>query len=189
MDPRNDSLCFDLIVFGNCTRRKECLFCNDTESNVKPSIIKDLDVKAQEYIPKKKLQAKQVNSNNNPSMPVTNNHQSNTVDDTSNQFTKLKFNLDAEEYVPRKNMNNCGNYFVKNYEDDDGNVEGDELEIIMKDIMDDEELSDNEEEDKWWPKYQNCECCKGYIYRCSGKACEHLDSCYCKIKDDVEDYN
>jgi len=86
-------------------------------------------------------------------------------------------------------MNNCGNYLVKNYEEDDGNVEGDELEIIMKDIMDDEEISDNEEEDKWWPKYQNCDCCKGYIYRGSGKACEHLDSCYCKIKDDVEDYN
>ena len=35
------------------------------------------------------------------------------------------------------------------------------------------------------PKYQNCECCEGFVYKCKGIACESMDSCYCKFTEEM----
>ena len=54
-----------------------------------------------------------------------------------------------------------------------------ELEILQ-------EESDSADEDKWYPKYKDCECCKGFVYKCKGDACQSLGQCYCKMKDDCD---
>ena len=46
---------------------------------------------------------------------------------------------------------------------------------------------DSIDEDKWLPKYKDCECCHGFVYKCKGEACSALGQCYCKMKDDVDD--
>ena len=175
------NLCLDIIVFGNCTKRKGCEICNK-DANSKPIIFSNLDVNANEYIPKKKLASNKIKET------AIQNAVSDEINNKSNIFGKINFNLEAQEYVPKHHQIN-NNFIMRQFEEDNDDFEGDELEIIMKDIMDDEELSDKSDEDRWWPKYQNCDCCKGFIYKCQGKACEHLDYCYCKIKDDVEEFN
>ena len=99
---------------------------------------------------------------------------------------KLKFNLNAKEYEPK-------NYNKKEEDEDEENNE--ELDMIVKDMVEndildemgeDEQYSDSEDEDKWYPKYKDCECCKGFVYKCKGDACQSLGQCYCKMKDDCE---
>ena len=99
---------------------------------------------------------------------------------------KLKFNLNAKEYEPK-------NYNKKEEDEDEENNE--ELDMIVKDMVEndildemgeDEQYSDSEDEDKWYPKYKDCECCKGFVYKCKGEACQSLGQCYCKMKDDCE---
>ena len=50
-----------------------------------------------------------------------------------------------------------------------------------------EELADSEDEEKWYPKYKDCECCQGFVFKCQGKVCQSLGLCYCKMKDDCDD--
>ena len=99
---------------------------------------------------------------------------------------KLKFNLNAKEYEPK-------NYNKKEEDEDEENNE--ELDMIVKDMVEndildemgeDDQFSDSEDEDKWYPKYKDCECCKGFVYKCKGEACQSLGQCYCKMKDDCE---
>ena len=99
---------------------------------------------------------------------------------------KLKFNLNAKEYEPK-------NYNKKEEDEDEENNE--ELDMIVKDMVEndildemgeDEQYSDSEDEDKWYPKYKDCECCKGFVYKCKGEACQSLGQCYCKMKDDCD---
>jgi hypothetical protein len=45
---------------------------------------------------------------------------------------------------------------------------------------------DGEDENKFFDKYKNCSCCKGYVYKCNGEACKSLGQCYCKMSDDCE---
>ena len=50
--------------------------------------------------------------------------------------------------------------------------------------------NDSDDEDKWIPKYKDCPCCYGFVYKCKGEACFSLGECYCKMKDDIdEDWN
>ena len=98
---------------------------------------------------------------------------------------KIKLNLNAKEYRPKQK---------ENIEEVEENNE--ELDMIMKDMIENDILdemaendsldSDSADEDKWYPKYKDCECCKGFVYKCKGDACQSLGQCYCKMKDDCD---
>ena len=120
---------------------------------------------------------------------------------------KVQLNLNAEEYKPSVNFNynskinnNDNEYYIKGIdeeeeESDDANQDeidkncDEDFDTIMKDIIskevpiEDEEESDDE---KWFPKYKDCECCKGFIYKCDGEACINLHVCYCKAKEEFD---
>ena len=95
---------------------------------------------------------------------------------------KLNFNLEAKEFVPKSNQEEI---------EDDDEEDQEQLDMIMKDVVENDILDEfgeeSDDEDKWYPKYKDCECCKGFVYKCKGKACENLGQCYCKMKDDCED--
>ena len=61
-----------------------------------------------------------------------------------------------------------------------------ELRVANNEIM--EELGEDQEsdEEKWYPKYHNCECCKGFVYKCKGLACANLGMCYCKMQEECD---
>ena len=59
----------------------------------------------------------------------------------------------------------------------------DEMEKEMKK----ENENDSDDEDKWIPKYKDCPCCYGFVYKCKGDTCASLGQCFCKMKDDVEE--
>ena len=72
----------------------------------------------------------------------------------------------------------------------------DDLKSLMKDEIEYEVMNelnqkgefddDSEDEDKWFPKYKDCECCHGFVYKCPGESCKNLGQCYCKMKDEVD---
>ena len=78
--------------------------------------------------------------------------------------------------------------------DDDEEEENDikeKIDKIEKDMIEEEaieELGDDlsDDEDKWFPMYRDCECCKGFVYNCKGEACVDLGQCYCKMKDECD---
>lgn len=86
---------------------------------------------------------------------------------------KLNFNLEAKEFVPKTNQE-------ENEDDDEEDQE--QLDMIMKDVVENDILDEfgeeSDDEDKWYPKYKDCECCKGFVFKCKGKACENLGQCY-----------
>lgn len=176
-------VCLDKQIIGECTKGKDCQICHLSIFNKidnTPLNINDLNLNknAKGYIPKsKRLDNSKVNQ------------------DISKELeNKLTLNLHAKEYVPKYFNENPKLQEELNVEDDDelpDDDEGIEFDIIMKDILNNEvmeELEEEEEcdEDKWFPKYNDCECCKGFIYKCKGVACENMESCYCKIKDECD---
>ena len=120
-----------------------------------------------------------------------------------------ELNKDAKEYIPTKNRipKIIGfNYTPKDFKpievveyieanDDD---EGDEdyevkekMDMIVKDmveadIMEEIGNEESEDEDKWFPKYKDCECCQGFVFKCKGQTCADLGQCYCKMKDECD---
>ena len=48
------------------------------------------------------------------------------------------------------------------------------------------EYVEADDEDKWFPKYKDCDCCQGFIFKCKGQTCSDLGQCYCKMKDDCD---
>ena len=107
---------------------------------------------------------------------------------------KLNFNLQAAEYNPKE--------IIQYIEDDDDNDEQvqEEMDMILGDVVENEIINelaeqtklddsseDSEDEDKWIPKYKDCECCSGFVYKCKGEACSSLGECYCKMKDDMDE--
>ena len=112
----------------------------------------------------------------------------------------LKFNLDAKEYEykpkdkPKEKIE-----YVEADDDDENNDEQvkEEIDMMMHDEIENEvmdelanqghlEDDDSADEDKWLPKYKDCGCCHGFVYKCKGEACSALGQCYCKMKDDVD---
>ena len=104
---------------------------------------------------------------------------------------KLNFNKDAKEYVPKPKVK------VEYVEGDDDEEEvKDEIDMMVKDEIENEVMNeltkegqiddDSEDEDKWFPKYKDCECCHGFVYKCPGESCKNLGQCYCKMKDEVD---
>lgn len=129
-----------------------------------------LNKDAKEYIPQK---------NQQPQKELTNN---------LNDDIKLKSHIDAKEYIPKM----C-EFQITTLEEDDGDNE-EQFEDMMEDIMRQENFAelnafDDEEsdEDKWFPQYKDCYCCKGLIYKCEGEVCKNLGVCFCKAKEDYDD--
>ena len=98
---------------------------------------------------------------------------------------KLQFNLEAKEYKPKEKVE-----YVEGEDDEDDEVK-EKMDMIVKDMVEDEVMEEigneeSEDEDKWVSKYQNCECCHGFVYKCKGNTCSSLGQCYCKMKDDCD---
>ena len=118
---------------------------------------KDLNIQAKEFVPKKKKE-------------------------------KLNFNMEAKPYIPKQKIDVDLNDEEKEILEDEANQE--EIDMIMNDVVEMdmmEELEESEDEDKWFPQYKDCECCKGFVYKCQGQVFQSLNQCYCKMKDDCED--
>ena len=107
----------------------------------------------------------------------------------------LNFNLQAEEYIPRPLIE-----YVEGEDADNDEIIQEEIDMIIGDVVENEVMNElenhrkldnssdeSEDEDKWIPKYKDCECCHGFVYKCKGEACSSLGECYCKMKDDIED--
>ncbi len=154
--------CLDIKVSGQCMKGKDCKNCNPEVEDI------NLNLNAKSFIPKSKQRLNE------------------QIQETTEQLQKLSFNLNAKEYVPK---------FI-NQEDENEEIEDDdeELDIIVNDIINNdmmEELEEEESDDeKWFPSYKDCECCKGFVYKCQGSACVNMGTCYCKVKDecDNDDY-
>jgi hypothetical protein len=110
---------------------------------------------------------------------------------------KIQFNLNAEEYKPKQQNNNMYNkesdFSIKLADEENEELEDEELDMIVNDLVENDAYEEFEEEEsddeKWFPKYSNCECCKGFIYKCKGSACINMGVCYCKMRDECdEDY-
>ena len=110
-------------------------------------------------------------------------------------------NKNAKEYIPSKIRNKERKMFVPNFiqfiEDVDDEAEEDEkdvqekMDMIEKDIIEEEVFEEfandfSEDEDMWLPRYKDCECCKGFVFKCNGKTCADLGQCYCKMKDECD---
>lgn len=152
---------------------------------------------AKEYVPKKKKQEEEksivTTSTSNP-QSIPSKTQENVVDgedDKENQ-KNIQFNLNAKEYVPKKETE-IGGYKIEGL-DDDADEEESEDEIIdelvnqeLNDPIDPYALEEDESDDeKWFPKYKECTCCEGYIYKCSGDVCTSLGVCFCKAQEDYD---
>ena len=96
---------------------------------------------------------------------------------------KLNFNLEAKEYKPKN----------KELEEEEDQEVNDKIDMIANDMVVNDLIeaakdndSEDEDENKFYDKYKNCSCCKGYVYKCNGEACKSLGQCYCKMSDDCE---
>lgn len=112
--------------------------------------------------------------------------------DINNQMNKnTLFNLNATEFKPKEEK--FIEYVEDNGEQSDRDNISQEIDQNEKDIID--ELVRNElaiedemnDEDNWFPQFQDCTCCKGFIYKCEGDVCNGLGACYCKSLDDNEE--
>ena len=112
---------------------------------------------------------------------------------------KLTFNENAKEYIPKEKREVKKKVKVEYIEGDDEDEEEqvkDQIDMMMRDEIENEVMNeltkegqiedDSEDEDKWLPKYKDCECCHGFVYKCAGESCKNLGQCYCKMKDEVE---
>ena len=61
-------------------------------------------------------------------------------------------------------------------------------DMVVNDMIEaaKDDNSDEEDENKFFEKYKNCTCCKGYVYKCNGDTCKSLGQCYCKMSDECE---
>ena len=100
---------------------------------------------------------------------------------------KLDLNLDAKEYKPK---NKTKNVELDEEEDEDVNNKMDMIanDMVVNDMIEaaKDDNSDEEDENKFFEKYKNCTCCKGYVYKCNGDTCKSLGQCYCKMSDECE---
>ena len=105
----------------------------------------------------------------------------------------------AKEFRPKKIQNeqnkNSEKKIIQYVEaDDDEDDESDideKIERIEKEIIEAEAIKEldcdiSEDEDKWVPKYRDCECCKGFVFNCNGEICADLGQCFCKMKDECD---
>jgi hypothetical protein len=200
---QNTKVCLDKYTLGYCTKGDDCEVCRnevnaiaDAMQGIQINEI-NLNTNAKTYVPK----SKRIENDTNTSINVNMNN---------NNTNQLNFNLNANEYVPKWDSKNANNIYTNGYQNGNGNhrheeydinnnddddFEKDEFDMIMKDIIDNEALEEFNEEsdddvDKWFPMYKDCECCKGFVYKCKGPACSDLGKCYCKMQKECDDeYN
>ena len=98
---------------------------------------------------------------------------------------KLNFNLDAKEYKPKSEQKNID---LEEEDDEEINKNMDMIvnDMVVNDLIEEAQNDSDEDENKCFPKYKNCVCCKGYVYKCNGETCKSLGQCYCKMSDDCE---
>ena len=163
--------CSELQNTRESKDKQECEDGNSQKTKI------TLNLNATEYVPKKKQQ-------------ITNN----IADEKSSQekVEKLNLNLEAKAYEP-KSQNVINREQVQDEDEDyyfdEEEIYKNDVKIIVDDIIENEEIEDDEsDEDKWFPKYKDCECCQGFVYKCNGETCQNLLSCYCKVKAQCDDY-
>jgi hypothetical protein len=102
----------------------------------------------------------------------------------------IDFSLTKREYRPKQIVE-----YVEvdddEEEEDDENEINEKVDMIIKDMVEDDIIEEmgneeSEDEDKWFPKYKDCECCQGFIFKCKGQTCADLGQCYCKMKDECD---
>jgi hypothetical protein len=181
MNTATTTICPDVLYSGNCLKGEDCLYCQ-------PILGVSLNVNAKGWVPKYK---RTTDTNLSP--------QNESIDQKTSE--KLKFNLNAEEYKPKPPQDlaeEIGNLNVDEGEeeekqDEDGEeYDGEEFDMIMKDIINNEVMEqiiddDESDDEKWFPKYKDCECCKGFVYKCQGAACVNMGTCYCKMKEECDE--
>ena len=120
---------------------------------------------------------------------MSQNIKTNQVEDTLNK--------NAKEYIPSKvrmqkmkEFTNVQYLEVDSDEEEENDIQ-EKIDMIEKEMIESEVIEElgkdmSEDEDMWFPMYRNCECCKGFVFKCKGKTCADLGQCYCKMKDDVD---
>ena len=108
---------------------------------------------------------------------------------------QLNFNLEAKEYKPKPPKEKIE--YIEADDDEEEDIVKDEIDMMMRDEIENEAMNelaeqgkisdDSADEEKWFPKYKDCECCHGFVYKCKGDTCSSLGQCFCKMKDDVDD--
>ena len=106
-------------------------------------------------------------------------------------------NKNAKEYIPSKvrmqkmkEFTNVQYVEVDSDEEEENDIQ-EKIDMIEKEMIESEVIEElgkdmSEDEDMWFPMYRNCECCKGFVFKCKGKTCADLGQCYCKMKDEVD---
>lgn len=181
--------CSDKVNLGECTKGEDCKICNGLSNQLEGLNTNEINFNpnAKVYIPK----SKRTDTNGEGTdKNISSNEETSKINNEGQE--KLNLNLQAQEYVP--------NYGVRASNEDqaeeefEDEAENEELDMIMKDIIDndglEEELEEEDEEsdeDKWFPKFKDCDCCKGFVYKCKGSACANLSACYCKVKEECDE--
>ncbi len=115
-----------------------------------------------------------------------------------------KLNLDYKPYIPKTKIEGFNVEGLEEAEEekeeeqeeeenDEEEIENELDKIINKELKDqhdvldlDHEEDEISDEDKWYPNYANCECCKGFIHKCENEVCKSLSVCYCKAQEDYD---
>ncbi len=138
-----------------------------------------LNTKAKEYVPKKKIEA----STDKPIEEL--------VKEDKEDNKEIKFNLEAKEFKPKNNILQNTDFQIDGLEEAESDEENEDAvydDLINQELDDPMPIDDDEEsdEDKWFPKFKDCTCCEGYIYKCSGDVCKSLGVCFCKAQEDYD---
>lgn len=121
-----------------------------------------------------------------------------------NEPNNIKFNLNAKEFSPKKIKKE--GFVIGSLDDSDEekeesisitnldsklenvneDVKADENDIDIEDLIENGIEDIDEDEEEWIPKFKNCPCCKGYIYKCNQTVCQSLGVCYCKAQEEFD---
>lgn len=113
-------------------------------------------------------------------------------------ITLDQLNLQNKPYIPKKKIEGfevegLEEEVEEEEENDEEEIENELDNIINKELKDqhdaldlDHEEDEISDEDKWYPNYANCECCKGFIHKCENEVCKSLSVCYCKAQEDYD---
>jgi hypothetical protein len=174
-----DPICMEKQLTGNCSKGINCQQCNNSPISKQLENV-SLNTGAKAWVPKTKRQ--------DPN-PVQSSQTSDS--NPTSETNKLQFNLQAQAYVPKTlNQFNPDDYNLNQDQGPEEEVDAEEFDMIMKDIINNEAMEELEEEEsddeKWYPKFKDCECCKGFVYKCKGTACVNMNVCYCKMQEECE---
>ena len=125
------------------------------------------------------------------------NSSNETVENIQNIIPEI-ININLKEEDKPKNLKETEKKLDADVEEEEEKVKEviDDLYLkdLEKEVMDEmnkemkkENENNSDDEDKWIPKYKDCPCCYGFVYKCKGDTCASLGQCFCKMKDDVEE--